>query len=98
MQNGFVIYDVLQKILRNLHLQHNGILVRDLYYYFNVFLDADCTFKLRLKIWNVQKNRTLEDLPGIGTEDFLTLRHSLENICETQVFSAFLTQVHLIYL
>lgn len=61
MQNGFVIYDMLQKMLRNLHLQHDGILVRDLVYYFNVFLDADCTFKLSLTMWNVQKNRTLED-------------------------------------
>lgn len=70
MQNGFVIYDVLKKMLRNLHIQPNSILVRDLDYYSNVFLDADCTFKLRLTIWNVQKNRALEDLLGIGTGVF----------------------------
>lgn len=60
-----------KKMLRNLHLQYNGIAVRDLYHGFNVFLEAICTFKLRMTMRNVQKNRTLEDLPGIGTEDFL---------------------------
>lgn len=67
----------LKKILRNLCLKHYGIQFRDLGYYFNVSLDADCTFKFRLTRWSVQKNRTLEHLPEIGAEYFLALRRNL---------------------
>lgn len=70
------------KLLRNLHLKHNGIQLGDFSYCFNVLLDADCAFKLRLTRWSVQKNRTLEHLPEIGAEYFLCLRRNLENICE----------------
>lgn len=49
-----------KKPVENLHLQCKVNLVMNLNYCFAVFLDTDCTFKLRLA-----KNRTLEDLPGI---------------------------------
>lgn len=50
-----------------------------------------------------KKKTTLEDLIEIWSKEaskkkFEALRHHMENICEAQVFSAFLTQVHLIYL
>lgn len=86
-------YEVLRKSLGSLYLQHNGVLVKNLDYIFSVFLDVDFTCKLRLTIWNVDENWTLEDLPGIGTGDFLTLRHSLENIQETKGFLCFFAWV-----
>lgn len=44
----------------------------------------ECTEKKKQK-------KTLEDLIEIWSKEFLALRHHKENICEAQVFSAFLT-------